>query len=226
MQEIKNYNYQTFSASFYKLDAFVGPEVGDKAPDFNATTIDGKRVKLSDYLGKPLILETGSISCPQYVGCINSMNTIAVEYPEFEFLVLYVREAHPGNNITGHHSIDEKITLANRTHEAEQENRTIIIDDIDGTAHQSFGSLPNMLYVIGADGTILTRSDWNQPSTIRKSLEKLRNGEDVSNSEYGFRPATPPVVIRVLARAGWDAGFDLFINLPALIVGHIKAFFK
>ena len=226
MQATKTYNYQTFSASLYKLDAFIGPKVGDKAPDFTATTLDGKTVKLSAYFGKPLILETGSLSCPQYVGCIKSMNTFAVEYPDFEFLVLYVREAHPGDNIAGHHSIDDKRLLAQRTHEEEYENRTIIIDDIEGTAHQIYGSLPNMLYIIGVDGVVLTRSDWNDTATVRKSLEKLNNGEDLANSQYGFRPTTPPILVRVLSRAGWDAFFDFVVNLPALMWGHLKAILK
>lgn len=226
MQATNNYNYETFSASLYTLDAFDGPKVGEEAVDFTATTLDGQRVKLSDYYGKPIILETGSFTCPQYVARINPMNQFATEYPEFEFLVLYVREAHPGDNIGNHASTEEKTSLAQRTRNEEGENRTILVDDLNGTVHQAYGSLPNMFYVIDADGTILARSDWNDTSAVRNSLEKLKAGESLSDSQYGFRPVAPPVVIRVLSRAGGDAVVDFFTNLPALILGHIKAALK
>ena len=35
-----------------------------------------------------------------YVGRIASMNTMARDYPDVEFLLFYVREAHPGERFT------------------------------------------------------------------------------------------------------------------------------
>ena len=67
MQATNSYNYNTFDAGLYTLDAFIGPKVGEKAVDFTAGTLDGRTVKLSDFFGKPIILETGSFTCPQYV---------------------------------------------------------------------------------------------------------------------------------------------------------------
>lgn len=40
-----------------------GPQVGDVAPDFTATTIDGKTVKLSDYAGQPVVLNFWASWC-------------------------------------------------------------------------------------------------------------------------------------------------------------------
>jgi len=39
-------------------------DVGDKAPSFTATLVDGGRVSLSDYFGAPLILILFSHTCP------------------------------------------------------------------------------------------------------------------------------------------------------------------
>ena len=39
------------------------PKIGDKAPDFTLPGIDGKNVSLSDYAGKPVIINTWSTSC-------------------------------------------------------------------------------------------------------------------------------------------------------------------
>jgi peroxiredoxin len=39
------------------------PKIGDKAPDFTLPGIDGKNVSLSDYAGKPVVINTWSTSC-------------------------------------------------------------------------------------------------------------------------------------------------------------------
>jgi peroxiredoxin len=39
------------------------PRIGDKAPDFTLPSIDGNNISLSDYTGKPVIINTWSISC-------------------------------------------------------------------------------------------------------------------------------------------------------------------
>lgn len=39
------------------------PKVGDKAPDFTLPGIDGKNISLSAFSGKPVIINTWSISC-------------------------------------------------------------------------------------------------------------------------------------------------------------------
>jgi peroxiredoxin len=44
----------------------VGLQVGDAAPNFTLTTLDGKRVSLSDYRGKPVMINFWFATCP---GC-------------------------------------------------------------------------------------------------------------------------------------------------------------
>ncbi len=39
------------------------PKIGDKAPDFTLPSTEGKNVNLSDYAGKPVIINTWSTSC-------------------------------------------------------------------------------------------------------------------------------------------------------------------
>jgi len=39
------------------------PKIGDRAPDFTLPGIDGKNVSLSDYAGKPVVINTWSTSC-------------------------------------------------------------------------------------------------------------------------------------------------------------------
>ena len=44
--------------------AFAGPAIGEPAPDFSATGIDGKEFKLSDHKGKIVVLEWTNNECP------------------------------------------------------------------------------------------------------------------------------------------------------------------
>jgi thiol-disulfide isomerase/thioredoxin len=44
--------------------ALTGPQVGSPAPDFQLTTLEGKRVALSDFRGKTLVLNDWATWCP------------------------------------------------------------------------------------------------------------------------------------------------------------------
>src|SRR5512137_1422010 len=44
-------------------DASTGNRIGNLAPDFTLVTVDGKEIKLSDYRGKPVILNFWATWC-------------------------------------------------------------------------------------------------------------------------------------------------------------------
>lgn len=219
-----NYNYTQFQAKLYNFSIFPGPKVGETALDFSATTLDGLPMRLSDLRGKIVVLETGSITCPQYVHRINPMNKLAKQYPDVEFLMLYVREAHPGKKIGEHHTIEDKTALAQQLVSAENENRQVIIDDLNGSAHQAYGSLPNMIYIIGKDGTVLFRADWNHAPIAAEVIAKASQSDELQAERALFRPVPPSVLLRVLYRAGFDAVTDFFIALPRLLIQHANKF--
>ncbi len=55
----------------------AGTKVGDKAPDFSATTLDGRKVALSNYMGKkPLYLVFWATWCPNCQKEIPEINTL------------------------------------------------------------------------------------------------------------------------------------------------------
>jgi len=57
------YNHGRFRLSDYDLTKFPGPTVGEAAPDFELTGLDGNPVHISSFGGRWLILETASVSC-------------------------------------------------------------------------------------------------------------------------------------------------------------------
>jgi peroxiredoxin len=221
-KEITDYNYCNFKAEYYNISEFQGPKPGEKALDFDAFRLDGEKVKLSDYFGTWLVLETGSFSCPMYVGNIQKMNQVAKEFPDVQFLVLYIRETHPGSSVPPHKSIEEKLDHAKRLPGEENEQRTIIVDTIDGNAHKLFGSYPDAVYIINPQGTVVFRSDWTIPSNVQ---EVLSQGRDEIHKRDHFEPGAPsiPLAFRVLKRAGLNSLWDFALGLPKLMNMHKDA---
>ncbi len=176
-------------------------------------------MKLSDFFGSWIVLESGSFSCPMYVGNISGMNALDNEFKDLRFLVLYVREAHPGSSVPTQNSIEEKIKHAARLPGEENENRTILVDTIEGHAHNLYGSFPDMVYIINPEGTVVFRSDWNIPSEVRKMLS---DGRDEIHKRDHYEPGKPsiPLAFRVLLRARLNSLWDFTIGLPELLSIH------
>jgi len=93
----------------------------------------------------------------------------------FNFVFVYVREAHPGENYGAHQSMEQKLAHAQAFRELRKIERPILVDDLVGTGHKLYGELPNMTYLIGRGGRVLFRSDWTDPPTIELFLNYLLN---------------------------------------------------
>lgn len=217
----RSYNYARFTPGEYQLDKFPGPRPGSAAVDFTATTLGGESLRLSDLRGQTVVLETGSVTCPQYVGRIPAMNRVAAKHPDVVFVVLYVREAHPGRAIGTHGSAEDKLGAARSLRSLEPERRVIAIDDLEGSAHRAYGSLPNIVYIIDQNGTVVFREDWNDPKAVDVVLSSLDDGE-AGEMVAHFRPVSPGVLFRVLSRAGREAVTDFFTAIPRLALTHLK----
>lgn len=199
-----------------------GIQIGEVISDFEVFTIEGERKRISDYFDKPILLETGSISCGMFAGQMNDMEELAKENKDFTFLILYVREAHPGSKITPHNTIDLKCHLANQLKEVEHVNRTIIVDDLEGSFHNMLGALPNMVFIIDRGGKIVFKSNWNKANNVSAALNTYRGQRNIIDQQWTFLPMPSlKTEHKVFKRAGWDAAWDLIIALPQLIYLHI-----
>ncbi|MEM8818979.1 MAG: deiodinase-like protein [Pseudomonadota bacterium] len=172
MSELK-YNYETFQNEYYDPTSFISgaPRVGECATDFEAETLDRRKVRLSDFAGQRIILEMGSITCPMFGGNIEGMNGLAAAHPDVAFLVLYTREAHPGRKRASHSAMDQKRQAARDVSERVSGARTILIDDVDGTAHRQWGEFPNSSWIIDEGGVVIYRMDWSQATVLQRVLE-------------------------------------------------------
>lgn len=219
---MKSYNYLKFKNKEYDLIHSSGIQSGDQIPDFSFLTLDGQTKSISDYFNKPIILETGSITCGMFAGQGDSMNMLAKENTDYNFLVLYVREAHPGKLIKAHTTQAEKCDLAKRLHKEDiVENRTIIIDDIEGSVHKMLGALPNMIFIINTNGQVIFKEEWNNAKSLQNAILQYKTNKKIKNKKWAMLPLPNiPVEYRVFKRAGWDAGIDFILALPKLVFSH------
>lgn len=150
------------------------------------------------------------------------MESLARKYSgKVDFYILYVREAHPGENYPAQKSFSDKTNRAKDLKRLENVGRTILIDSFEGSMHRDYGDRPNSVYVIGRDGIILSRADWSDPELLEQQLATLlgRDGytaglEPVSLTD-NYTPVTPELTrttFRVLRRSGFNAMVDFWFS--------------
>lgn len=218
-----NYNYSRFKTSNYEYEKFPGPKAGEEMLDFKLHTLDGREVKLSEYRGQWIVLETGSLTCPMYVKNIRPIDKLRKQFPDVTFLVVYVREAHPGSRRGAHQTLEDKLNLAMESKAEYGESRQVLVDDIDGAMHRAYGSFPNMLYIINPEGKVVYRCDWSFAKHIERILKTRPNRDDAERVQ--IITAAPWIMIPVTLKGGWDALWDLVIELPGILIGHLKVDF-
>ncbi len=175
------YNYEKFTRELLVKDIAAskspgGPEPGEKAPDFEGRALDGDKIRLSDFRGeKNVVLTFGSATCPMTAGSIGGMNKLQEKYrgEDVQFLFVYVREAHPGEEIPAHEEMEDKVRAAEILRQEDEIEMPIIVDGLGGPIHRRYGRLPNPTYLIDKSGRIAFRCLWTQPGIVEDALESL-----------------------------------------------------
>lgn len=216
---MSDYNYENFATEGYDFETSSGPQIGDIAPDVAVHLLDGSSHRVLDINGPFLVLEFGSLTCPLFQGRRAGMSLVQHAYPELVHVVVYVREAHPGEKIPAHQNQADKTACARRLAD-DMSNvsmaRQVWVDDFEGQVHQAFGGMPNAVFILDASGHVRFRSEWNNPVATKAVLDKLMNGLTVQGESY-FRPVSPRIAIDTLRNAGPGAVVDFLKGLPFLI---------
>jgi peroxiredoxin len=126
-------------------------EIGKPAPDFTLTDLNGKAHKLSDYRGKPVVLEWFSPACPYCVYAYSAEGPLA-EQPERlqEEGVVWLsvnsqNPKHPGADV-------EK----NQAFVAAHEMQAPVLMDPDGVVGRAYGAKTTPhCFVIDAKGVLV-----------------------------------------------------------------------
>jgi hypothetical protein len=179
MLGLGNYNYERFSRNILEeleYARFSGPAPGEHAPDFTARSLDGDRVRLSDFQGrKNVLLLFGSLTCPMTAAAIRGINDLyeRLRGDKIEFLFVYVREAHPGELAPPHHSAAEKVRAAELLRDAEDIQMPVLVDDVGGSIHRRYSKLPCPSFLIDRSGRVAFRSMWSNPEGLAAAIDEL-----------------------------------------------------
>jgi hypothetical protein len=92
-----------------------------------------------------------------------------------------VRQAHPGPGAPAHRNIDDKLRDAERYRAIEGVPWPVLVDDLDGTVHRTYGGLPDPTYLIDADGRVAFYGMVTHAPTLHRAIEALlaRGGRGV-----------------------------------------------
>ena len=213
------YNYQRFA---WDLESGAderwlteAPALGTEAPDFELPDLEGRHHRLRDFRGHPAVIEFGSYTCPIFCGHLPAMEDVAREHPDTAFLVIYTREAHPGEVTPAHATQAAKHRAAVQLVSEEAIGRVLLVDDLDGTVHRRYGGGWDSVFVLDAQGRVVLRRAWNDPGQVRVTLDALA-GRTVQPSESAEMapPASRAGFGHGLLRGGASAVLDFYASAP------------
>jgi hypothetical protein len=157
------------------------------------------------------------------VGEVPPLTQLSDKYREcdFEFLIVYVRESHPGENFSHHTSIEQKVAYAEKLKELEKVQLGILVDELDGAVHRAYGLLSNMVYLIDREGTVVYKSDWSDASELDEMCASLLRLDEMKkqgvpiirkgiSERMHWIPMDPALRERVYRRSGEKAIQDYF----------------
>lgn len=145
------------------------PKLGEHAPGGSILTdaVSGNSVSLLDlYKEKPVVLFFASYSCLSAHEGANEMSRLAKQFGEIaDFILIYIREAHPRNGFLppergNRFIIDAPVSLAERSANAlryahEQElNFRVLVDSMDDSTAVRWGAWPIRAFVISRSGIV------------------------------------------------------------------------
>ena len=178
----KRYAYEHVSSEILSEDMQFGegaPKPGERLPEFDLPTAGGGQLKTSDLAGRPILLVTGSFTCPMTASSDPILKEFHAKFGSIiEFITLYVREAHPGEHHDQAGVGEEKRAAARALKSRDQLPWTVAVDDPDGSVHRRLDEKPNAAYLTDWSGTIVFRSLWaGDQRGLARALEAVAKGE-------------------------------------------------
>lgn len=186
--------------------------------------VDGRRFAWPDATDdRPLFLVFGSLTCPVTESAAPGLLELFRDHGhEFRFVLVNVREAHPGARVPQPKTAVSKLRNALELKARHRIPFDVAVDDLDGTAHRALGTRPNSAYVISPSGRILMRAQWaNETAAIDRALAEIAADRPVTQASI---TRTLPAMTKmigfmgpVLRTAGRGATWDTLKVAPPLV---------
>jgi len=222
----RRYRFQHLALPLVLRDMYFSkedPGPGDRVPDFDLPTLRGDRFRSTD-LGEtgPALLIFGSYTCPVTENAAPGLKELHGRFGDrIRFVMVDVREAHPGKAVPQPQTLDQKMVHAQLLSDIDGFKFEVAVDDIDGTLHRALGPKPNSAYALGKDGTILFRAQWaNDTNALAAAVDAIVAGNDLRRSRSGgvVRPILRQLrnMGPVFDRAGGGAWSDMWRVAPPM----------
>ena len=216
------YDHVTARILFNDLDfSDDAARPGQKGPAFDLPAAAGGRVRTADSIGKrPILLFTGSLSCPMTVSSNILLKRLHARFGEaIAFIMIYVREAHPGENIPQPRTLGKKLEHARELQARDDLPWPVAVDDIEGTVHRALDIRPNIAYLLDQQGMILFRALCaGDEKGVTAALARVASGRapDETESRRRFTPMAEGIgnLRRITREAGPRAEADIWRAVP------------
>ena len=155
--------------------------------------------------------------------CTAGVPAMGELYDEFhdkdtEIVMVYCREAHPGGRFPQCATYEERLAHAREFRQRHGAKYTIVVNPIDNSIQEAYGSLPNMAYVIDKRGLIAYRANWVRPTEIADVLRGLWEREEqralgmklqpVYSERVTYRPAEENLYLEQVTLEVFDEETD------------------
>lgn len=232
----RRYRFEHLALPLVLKDLYFGkgdPRPGDRVPHFDLPLVGGGRFR-SDDLARtgPTLLVFGSATCPVTDNAAPGLKELHERFGDrVRFVMVNVREAHPGEDFPQPGTIEEKTLHASRLRDLHGFDFEVAVDDVDGSLHRALSPKPNSAYLLGRDETILFRAQWaNDTEALAAALRAVVAGDVPGPSTSGgvVRPMLRILrhIAPALDRAGKGAWADMWRVAPPLaaVAVALKAF--
>jgi peroxiredoxin len=135
-----------------------------KAPDFTVLDYDGKEVKLSDFIGTPIVLNFWASWCPPCKAEMPHFNKVSEEYAKDDLLFLMVDLAEGQR---------ETVESSKKFIEDNQYTFTVLFDTKqDAAAQYGIRAIPSTFF-IDKDGNIVAGKQGGMEEEVLRKAIKL-----------------------------------------------------
>ena len=185
----------------------AGPPLNASYVDFTLKTNDGeKEVTLSKLIGpKPVVLIFGNFTCGPFRSQAGNVEKLYRMYKDrAEFVMVYVREAHPTDGwhmesndrasvtLAQPRSYEERVKVARACGERLSFGFPMLVDSIDDTVGARYSGMPSRLYLFDRGGKIAYKSGRGpfgfKPNELEQSLVLLLQTPAAEQSKQASAP--------------------------------------
>ena len=237
MTSSNDYRYKAFTTKLLLRDMRFhksAPKAGEPFPDFKLETTDGNTISKQDFINRiPLLLIFGSLTCPMTASAMPNIKLLHKKYGDkVEFVLMNVREAHPGERLPQPETVETKLEHARQLKQLYGVDLTVATDDIEGSLHRALDPKPNAAFLMDTAGTVIFRSLWaSDEAALTQALDDLvRDKPQRKNqSQKMLLPVARAMghVYEVMQRGGPQAVRDLWLaGFPMALAGRISTLFQ